>query len=412
MRILFVSNYWPPEKGAASRLGMELCKALAADGHQIEVVTGFPRYKMTETPAEYAGKPHIVEDVQGIRTIRVPLPHASRDRAIQRGIDWLLLPRAVKKGIKMAGEADVVYTVLPPITMAHAAAYAAKTKNAPLVTMYGDIFPNNVIELGALSNPTLIKYCRKLEQFAYRVANKIIVHSDCYKDYMVSDAGVPADKVEVVFNWADTEAIQPRERENEFRAEHELQGKFIVSYAGTMGPAQGLQIAFEAAELLKEYKDIHFLIAGDGQDRERLVRLLASSKLTNVTFLPSQPLSKYIQLMAASDVCLVTLDPKVKAPTVPSKIWEIMASGRPVLASVALDGDAPKIIERANAGISVEPGNAQAMADAILKIRNEPKLAQDLGTAGRTFAEEFASITPCSQAYLRVFEAALSTKKS
>ena len=89
-----------------------------------------------------------------------------------------------------------------------------------------------------------------------------------------------------------------------------------------------------------------------------------------------------------------------------------MASGRPVLASVALDGDAPKIIERANAGISVEPGNAQAMADAILKLRNEPNLAQDLGTAGRTFAEEFASITPCSQAYLRVFEAALSTKKS
>lgn len=411
MRILFVSNYWPPEKGAASRLGIEVCKALAAQGHQVEVVTGYPRYKLNETPAEYVGKPHVIEDIQGIRTIRVPLPHASRDRAIQRGIDWLLLPRAFRKGIKMAGDADVVYTVLPPITMAHAAAFAAKAKNAPLVTMYGDIFPNNVIELGALSNPTLIKFCRKLEQFAYRVADKIIVHSDCYKDYMVGEAGVSADKVSVVFNWADTEAIQPRDRENEFRAEHNLQGKFVVSYAGTMGPAQGLQIAFEAAEILKEHEDIHFLIAGDGQDRERLVNLLGTKNLNNVTFLASQPLPKYIQLMAASDICLVTLDPKVKAPTVPSKIWEIMASGRPVLASVALDGDAPKIIERAKAGISVEPGNAKAMADAILKLRNEPALAESLGTAGRAFVEEFASISPCSRAYLGVFEAALASKK-
>ncbi len=411
MRILFISNYWPPEKGAASRLGMELCKALADQGHQIEVVTGFPRYKLTETPEEYVGKPHVIEDIQGIRTIRVPLPHASRDRAYQRGIDWLLLPRAFKKGIKMAGEADVVYTVLPPITMAHAAAYAAKLKGAPLVTMYGDIFPNNVIELGALRNATLIKFCRKLEQFAYRVASKIIVHSDCYKDYMVGEAGVEADKVSVVFNWADTNAIQPRDRENEFREEHNLQGKFVVSYAGTMGPAQGLQIAFEAAELLKQHQDIHFLIAGDGQDRERLVQLLATKGLSNVTFLPSQPLPKYIQLMAASDVCLVTLDPKVKAPTVPSKIWEIMASARPVLASVALDGDAPKIIERAKAGISVEPGNAQAMADAILNLRNDPEMATSYGRAGRTFVEEFASITPCSQAYLRVFEAALKNHK-
>ena len=411
MRILFISNYWPPEKGAASRLGIELCTALAAQGHQIEVVTGYPRYKLNETPAEYLGKPHVVEDIQGIRTIRVPLPHASGDRSLKRGLDWLLLPRAFKKGIKMAGEADVVYTVLPPITMAHAAAHAAKLKNAPLVTMYGDIFPNNVIELGALSNPIVIKFCRKLEQFAYRVARKIIVHSDCYKAYMVGEAGVASDKVDVVFNWADTEAIQPRDRENEFRAEHNLLGKFVVSYAGTMGPAQGLQIAFEAAELLKQHEDIHFLIAGDGQDRERLVQLLATRGLSNITFLPSQPLPKYIQLMAASDVCLVTLDPKVKAPTVPSKIWEIMASGRPVLASVALDGDAPKIIERAGAGISVEPGNAQAMADAILKLRNEPETASGLGTAGRQFVEEFASITPCSQAYLRIFQAALETPK-
>lgn len=410
MRILYVSNYWYPERGAASRLGLELCKTLADLGHRIEVVTGFPRYKLSEPMAEYAGKDFLIEDVQGIRTIRVATPHASGERALKRGLDWMLLPRALKKGIDQAGECDVVYTVLPPVTMAHAAAYAAKRRGAPLVTMYGDIFPNNVIELGALSNPLLIKLCRRLEQYAYRVANKIIVHSDCYKDYMCGEAGVPPEKVSVVFNWADTQTIQPTDLNNEFRAEHGLGDKFVVSYAGTMGPAQGLGVVIDAAEKLQDRDDIQFVLAGEGQARAELESMVNQKSLKNLLFLPMQPLPKYIQLMAASNVSLVTLDKKVSAPTVPSKIWEIMASGRPVVAAVDVKGDVPKILERSKAGIAIPPGNADALVETILKLKGDSALAQELGANGRTFVEREASLEPCAAKYLSVFESAIKEK--
>jgi glycosyltransferase involved in cell wall biosynthesis len=377
-------------------------------GHQVEVVTGFPRYKLDKPLPEYEGKTYLEEEIEGIRTIRVDTAHASGSNPLARGFDWLKLAKPLIAGTEKAGDADVVYTVMPPVTLAKAARYAADKRGVPVVSMYGDIFPNNAIELGKLKNPLLVRYCRHLEQKAYRAADKIIVHSDCYKDYLCGKAGVPDSKVEVVFNWADTDAIQPRTRNNPFSAEHNLDNFFTVMYAGTMGLPQGLEVVFEAAEILKDRKDILFVLIGGGQGRANLEAEFERRQPQNVKMLPMQPPEKYAEVLCAADVSLVTLRPDVKAPTVPSKLWEIMASGRPVLTSVDMGGDVPKIVERAGAGICVPPGNASALADAVVRMADEKGLAEQFANSGRAFVEAHASLKPCAEKYLEVFNQAIN----
>ncbi|GAI04311.1 unnamed protein product, partial [marine sediment metagenome] len=182
-----------------------------------------------------------------------------------------------------------------------------------------------------------------------------------------------------------------------------LNSKFVVSFAGVMGFAQGLNIVIDCAELLKSYKDILFLLVGDGVKKDGLIKKAEDMQLNNIKFLPPQHREVYPSILFASDICLVTLDKSVKTPVVPAKLLNIMASGRPVVASMNLKGDAPKIIKAAKCGYCVESDDVEGFSKAILKLYHNPELKDEFGMNGRKYAVKHFSRKVCIEKYEKLF---------
>jgi len=217
--------------------------------------------------------------------------------------------------------------------------------------------------------------------------------------------------VQVLPNWIDTDELVPLPRSNWFSEKYNLDGKFVVGYAGTLGMSQGLLSIIDAAELLKEKKDILFFIVGDGIEKSTMLEKANKKGLNNIRFLPMQPKEVYPWVLAASDVQLVTLNKRVKTPVVPSKILSIMAAGRPLIGSMPLEGDAPRLIKEANCGLCVEPESAPEIAKAVLELKNNPDLREQLSTSGRNYVVENLSLKKLANKLEEMFERAIEQHK-
>lgn len=389
MKILLISAFFPPEVGSASHLFYELGQALRQRGHEITVLTGLPRYHVIG--AKQRRFPFIYETYHGLKVLRVFNLDVPWAQPILRGLDQFTfaLFAGMAGATLPAFDAAVVYS--PPLPLAVAAWALTRWRRRPLVVNIQDLFPQSAIDLGVLRNPDLIRVFRRMESFLYRRAALITAHSEGNRRYIV-DAGADPQRVRVIPNWIDTEAIQPMDRHNGLRASLGLGEKFIVSFAGIMGFSQDLETVLEGAGLLKNQRDITFLIVGDGVEKAKLEKTARDNNLDNVLFLPMQPKDKYPEVLAASDVCLATLRQEVRTPVVPSKILSIMAAGRPVLASLPLDGDAPRLIAAAQCGTSIAPGDPQAMAQATLQFYRDRKQGEAMGARGREFVVRHFSL--------------------
>jgi len=403
VKILVLTNYWPPEIGASPHLTFELCASLVSYGHQVSVATGFPRYNVQDMPARYIGKLFYREEEEGIKVHRIVAPSSSSRMALVRSFEHMFVfPPLLLAGL-LSGPADVVFTVSPPLPLGLSAWMVSKIRGARFVFGVQDLFPQNAIDLGLLRNKLAIWLSRRLELFIYKKAEVITVHSEGNRDYLMRQAGVPAQKVNVIPNWVDIESIIPGCRYNSFRAKHNLGDKFIVLFAGTIGWSQGLEVILEASSRLRNYEDIVFLIVGDGVEKARLIAKAIAMKLSNIRFIPMQPRDKYPLVLSAADVCLVTLRPNVSTPVVPSKLLTIMASGRPVIAAVPGQGDVPKIIRTSQCGVWVDPKNPEDLAQAVLMLYASPGLRETYGRNGRKFAETHFSREVCTKKYERLF---------
>ena len=258
-----------------------------------------------------------------------------------------------------------------------------------------------------MNNTYLIRFFRKLESFLYRRADLIAVHSEGNRRIILNSGG-DFDRVTVLPNWIDTKAIHPGPRQNRLRASLGLDDRFIVSFAGIMGYSQDLATVLHSARLLQDQKDIAFLLVGDGVEKPKLQSFALAHHLDNVVFLPLQPKEKYPEVLQASDLCLVTLRQEVKTPVVPSKILSIMAAGRPILASLPPDGDAPRLIAEAQCGQTISPNDPQAMAQAIFQLYHDPMLLEKMGAQGRRYAVRHFS----SEAAAEFLENSLSRLRS
>jgi colanic acid biosynthesis glycosyl transferase WcaI len=408
MKILCMTYYFPPEIGTGPHLPYELCESLAGKGHDVSVVTGFPRYHLEVMPSKYQRHVFFQEEMGGAKVYRVNMPNTCNNQRYLRGatqqvIPWLYATRAM-----CLNKPDVVFTITPPLGMGQAARFVARRFGAPCVVNVQDLFPQNAVDLGMLRNRALIRCLEHFERKIYRKSDAITVMSDGNRDFILAKGGDP-DRVETIPNWVDTDLIQPGARINEFRKTHGLGEEFIVLFAGTMGWSQGLDVVVDAAHLLADRSDIRFLLVGDGVEKEYIQE--RAKKLSNVTCLPIQSKAVYPEVLAAGDAALVTLRPEVGTPTVPSKISTIMSAGRPIIASIPLSGDVPKIIGKADCGLVVPPADARALADAILALKNDPAKTRQLGLNGRRFAEENLSRTECSRRYEELFRRAIAEKR-
>lgn len=390
MKILIITNYFPPEIGGASHLYFELAESLSLKGNSVEVITGFPRYNVNSAQVKKVTGLWAQEKTGQFNVLRVFIPSMPRHIPLFRGLEHFTVAFSLFLGGLFSRRADVILVYSPPLTLALASCFVGKIKGTSVVVNVQDLFPQEAIDLGILKNSFLIDFFEKMEKLVYRLADVVAVHSRGNGEH-VKNRESKTKKVEVVPNWIDLERMKPAKRENAFREEHKLGNKFVVSYAGTMGWCQDMGTIIRAAGLLREKEDILFLLVGEGVEKEQLIKDALSQKLQNVKFLPMQPWEKYPAVLQASDLCLVNLKDKLKTPVVPSKILGIMATGRPVLASMPLDGDAPRIIQEAGCGVVIEPGNHVKLAESILKFYSAPAVLEEMGRKGREYAEKYFS---------------------
>jgi colanic acid biosynthesis glycosyl transferase WcaI len=407
MKLLFLSNYFPPEVGSGPHLPFELAESLVEAGHEVTVVTGFPRYNVPEMPQRYRWRLLAHEETSGVKVVRINAPNFYGRSVFSRGMVQLLAPPVLAVPAMFRGKPDLVYTVSPPLMMGIVAHLVAKRFRVPCVVNVQDLFPQTLIDLGILRSQRMIHGFEAMERYVYRKATAITVMSDGNGGF-ISGRGADASKVHTVFNWVDTDAIRPEPRLSGFRREHNIGDEFVVLFAGTMGWSQALDVVIDAAGYLVHESGILFLLVGGGAEQERIKKRAETA--SNVRFLPMQPKDLYPQLLAAADVGLVTLRPEVATPSVPSKIATIMAAGRPVVASLP-GGDASKLVQDAGCGLVTAPGDGRKLADAIIRLKNDPEMARRMGANGRTYAESHLSRSSCVKRNEEVFRSVVEKYK-
>ncbi|MCF8030500.1 MAG: glycosyltransferase family 4 protein [Desulfohalobiaceae bacterium] len=391
MKVVLISRYFPPEIGTAANLFYDLARALADAGHAVTVITGIPWYNLKEVPDKYKGKISMQEEMHGFQVKRLTMPVFGPHK-LKLALGHLTAPFSAFLSGMQVTKPDIFFAYSPPLPFGLSGWLLRCVKRAPFVLGVQDLHPQCYIDQGVLKNKFLIKLLEGLERFCYTKSSAITVHSTGNKAHIVQKKGASSEKVKVLPNWIDTEEIKPLPRENEFAREHNLNKRFVVGYAGTLGMSQGLLSVVDAAYLLKKRGDIEFFIVGDGIEKERMIKRAQELDLDNIRFWPMQQKSVYPWLVASSDVGLVTLNAKVQTPVVPSKILSMMAAGRPVLASMPLDGDAPGLIRRAGCGVCVPPEDPEAMAEAIVDLADNPDRRERFAKQGRDFVEQEMSL--------------------
>ncbi|MNX94818.1 Alpha-D-kanosaminyltransferase [compost metagenome] len=262
-----------------------------------------------------------------------------------------------------------------------------------------DIWPEAIVAVGLMKPGPVISALEVIERFLYRRARALVVVTNGFAE-KIAAKGIDPSKIVVVPNAVDLRQFSILDRKESTKAQFGLEGKFLVSYIGTHGMAHNLTMVIEAAERLKDLADVHFLFAGDGAERKRIEAMVEEKALTNVTMLGQQSRELVPRLIGMSDVCLVPLR---KTPlfdaTIPSKIYEIMACGVPMIISVS--GEARRLVERAKAGIGIEPENVDQLIQGIRSLRDSQEKREALGYNGARFVTEEFDRNRVAARYIR-----------
>lgn len=395
MKILLVTPYYPPEIGGAAHLMVELAVSLRDKGHRVTVLTGYPRYNVKVAPPQYRRSFWMAETLDGIEVKRTRILTLARSSMIGRGLEHFFVGMWLSALAAVVPRADVAMVLSPPLPLPWMIALVGRFRRMPVVVNIQDLFPREAVELGMLTNPLLIRLFEMMERQVYALASRVTVHSPGNKEHVVRQGGAP-QHVAVVGNWVDLERIRPGDRDNAFSRQHGLGGRFVVSYAGTMGWAQDMGTIVRSAALLRDRKEILFLFVGDGVEKGKAQAMSREMGLENMLWLPTQPWSVYPDILSASDACLINLCPELRTPVVPSKLLSIMAAGRPVIASLPQESDARLMITAGACGLAVGAGDEKALAEAIGKLASDRALSEAMGRRGRAYAEKNLSRDHCT----------------
>jgi colanic acid biosynthesis glycosyl transferase WcaI len=415
MKILYVSQYFPPEMGAPAARAAELSRHWAAAGHDVTVLTGFPNHPTGMVPPEYRSKLRrlvVREKTDGINVVRTWLLPFPNRKAHERMLNYSsFCVSAATTGLFLS-RPDVVIATSPQLLVALSGWWLARCKRVPFVFEVRDLWPESLAAVG-MGNPSslLHRALAKLAGFLYRRSDRIVVVTPAFEDYLVEHWHVPRKKISVIENGVETKLFAPDQftgaGETNLRRELRVEGNFIVSYIGTMGMAHGLETIIEvAAQLQNTNPEIVFLMLGEGAEKESIAALARERGLHNLRFVDQQPREKIPAYICASDVCLVLLKKTELFKTViPTKMLEFMSCARPVILGV--DGQARAILEEAHAGLVIEPESAAALANAIRYLAANREMARQLGQNGREHILRKFSRHRTAEKYIHVLEAVL-----
>ena len=380
MRILFLTENFPPETNAAATRVSERALYWVKAGHQVTVLTCAPNFPGGKLFDGWENRWRQVGDLGGIRVVRLKTYIAPNEGFARRILDFIsFMVSAVVFGL-FEPKPDVVVATSPQFFAAVGGWTLAGLRGVPFVFELGDLWPRSITAVGAMKDSLVIRWLERLELFLYRRSAAVVALTRAFKDDLIRRA-IPADKIAVVINGVDLPRYAPRPRDAELAAQWGLADAFVIGYVGTHGMAHGLINVLDAAQRLRDVPRIRFLLVGAGAERQMLMDEAGRRGLGNVVFGPPQPKEMMPRVWSLCDVALVHLkDSPAFAEVIPSKIFEAMGMGLPLLL-VAPAGEASRIIETDRAGLFVPAADPQGLADAARRLEAESGLRAGLAAA-------------------------------
>lgn len=409
MKILVVVSCYRPDGGAAATLFPSLCEELVKLGHEVTVLTAVPHYPSGVVPEGYRGWKSRFSKENGVKVVRVGLPSVDRSNLAARLFQFIAYQvGATKAGLHL--DYDVLLTHTPALEVMLPFVYFSTVRRKPAVYSVHDMYPEVGIKLGIFRNRLVIQSVGWLESYCLKRARRVRILSKSFAPGLLKK-GVTESNLALIYDWVDTEAVRPLPRENQFAVEYDLINRFVVLYAGNIGLVQGLDTAVEAAKLVADDSEICFAFVGDGAGRNELLEKTRRIGLSNVRFASYQPRDRMPEVFATGDLSLVILRKGAGFGALPSKTYQIFSSGRPVIASVDENSDTWDLIERADAGLCVPPGNPSKLAEAILTLKRDQGVRERLAGNGRIWAERHHSPQSAAREFEKLLWAAFSSKK-
>lgn len=402
MKILIITVAYPPEIRSASHLMYELACELRDRGEEVTVLTTSPQYNLADKKASFSEKEVLIEE--GIRVLRIKTLPVHKIGFFLRGIGILTLPlyflKVANKHIK---EIDMVLVYSPPLPLALLGAWLKKSLKCKFILNLHDLFPQNAIDLGILKNPIPIAFFEFIEKLAYKYADHITVHSEGNLRMVTSQGKIPENKVSVLNNWVDVEPFESVNDSGKYREKYSLHGKFIILFAGVIGPAQGLDFIIPLAEDIIDTPKIVFLVVGDGTEKAGIEKEAKKKNLQNIYFKEFISKEEYPFLVKDMDAGLVTLSKDMKTPVVPGKLQGYMAAAIPVIGILNKESDGHSLIRESGAGFSVEAGNIEASVQAIRKLYTDKDLRKRMGRAGHDYVLSHFTKPKCVDSLCHIF---------
>ena len=363
----------------------ELAKRLTEAGDDVTVLTAFPNYPTGEVREGYRHRFAMEEDMDGVRVLRRWVFATPNAGVFRRLVNHFSFVASSLTALRALGRTDVIFVQSPPLPIGLAAFVLSKLKRAPYIFNVSDIWPKSAVELGMLTNPLAVRLAEALERFIYRHAARITVPTTGIRDELAA-RGIPRHKLFHLTNGVDVELFHPEPPDPTLGARIGIEGRKVFMYAGTHGLSQGLDVILEAARLTTN-QEILYVLAGDGADKAALVHKVETDGIHNVRFLAPQPRSSMPELLNLAYAAVIPLKGlEVFKSALPSKMYESMAVGQPIVASMW--GQAADLVRETGCGVVTEPGDAEALRDAVESLAADPAAARRMGANGRAFAVE------------------------
>lgn len=389
MRILFLTDNFPPESNAPASRTYEHAREWVKQGAEVTVITSAPNFPEGKLYDGYSNRWISKDHRDGIEIWRVKTFISSNEGFLLRTLDFISFMLSSFLFGLFTRRHDVIVGTSPQFFTVMSAWALSKLKRTPFVFELRDIWPDSIVAVGAMERNWVIRFFERIEMFLYAQAKSIIAVTHSFKSSLI-ERGVDGAKIEVVLNGVDLGNYQPlAQKDPEFSEEYDLSDKFVVGYVGTHGMAHGLEHVVSAAERLRDNPDVRFVFAGSGAERQKIEQLAQEQALPNIVMIAKQPKENMSRLWSLCDVALVSLrDTPLFSTVIPSKIFEAMGMGIPILMSVPI-GEATEIVAENQCGICVSPETPVALAEAVTRLFQDPKLLESYAANAKAAAPKF-----------------------
>jgi colanic acid biosynthesis glycosyl transferase WcaI len=384
----FNRSYWP-DQAATGQFLTELAEDLVSRyGTEVTVVAG---RALNASRAEAPSGVSLVsrESHHGVDIRRAKGSRLPQGRFVARASNYVSYFAAATAASFNVGRPDIVVSLTDPPIVGLAALWTARRTGARFVFLCEDIFPEVAALLEDFHNRAVNGALDRINRYLLRHADAIVALGDRMQRRLVEEKGADPARVHVIHNWADCDAIVPGPKDNAFSREHGLADRFVLMHSGNVGLSQNLDVLIEAADRLRSKERLTIVIVGDGSKRASLEAMVASRGLTNVRFLPYQPKALLHDSFATADAFLVALKGGIEGFIVPSKVYGILAAGRPYVAATDPSSEAAQIARESGCGLVAAPGDPAALAEAIATLYDDPAMTRDMGTRARLVARQY-----------------------